>query len=176
VTDPAEPTATDPASATWRSERRALYAILLHEGLEPDNLHQLLVEKGAALLDAAVPYLVVAARNRARSAARRDRRRLELHDRDAEDVSQRRVPLDPADVVVARAELSAAIEALSQLQPKYSWPLWWHAAGFGDEEICELWNEAGFLPPDPSLAAIRKRRERARTQLRRRLASAKGEA
>jgi DNA-directed RNA polymerase specialized sigma24 family protein len=149
----------------WPEERRALYARLLDEGLDAEALHQLLVEKGPTLLDAAVPYLVVAARNRALSSARRDHRRSQLEEREA--LSRPSAPtLDPAELVVARSALTSTIVALGNLKPTYSWPLWWHAAGFDDDEIVSLWDAAGFRPPSPSLATVRKRRERARAQLR----------
>ena len=169
MTDSIQPADSDrQVLPSWVADRRRLYSTLLDEGLDAEALHQLLVEKGPALLDSSVPYLVVAARNRARSTDRRDRRGAELHElHAAEQARQASATLDPADIVVARVELSAAVAALGQLDPRYSWPLWWHAAGFDDEEIRVLWNEAGFKPADPTAASIRKRRERARGQLRR---------
>jgi hypothetical protein len=147
-----------------------LYATLLDENLDADALHQLLVEKGPSLLDAQIPYLVVAARNRNRSVDRRDRRRAVLEERLIEsDTVLKPFVNDPADLVVERAELDDAMVVLGSLDARYSWPLWWHAAGFSDDEIIELWNDAGFEPPNPSAAAIRKRRERARLVLRQRL-------
>jgi len=156
----------------WTEERRQLYVQLLDERLDADALHQLLVDKGTDLLDASVPYLVVAARNRARSTARRERRRADL---ESAATSQTRPSVfDPADIVAARQELSAVIVELGRLDPAYSWPLWWHAGGFSDDDIVELWNDAGFEPRNPSPAAIRKRRQRARSDLRSRLTRSLG--
>ncbi|HEX7136043.1 MAG TPA: hypothetical protein VF228_25915 [Iamia sp.] len=161
------PTAETPPEP-WSHVRRRIYRQLLEEGLDADDLDRLLDQEGAALLDRSVPYLVVAARNRARSAARRDRRRAELEDAAERDPSLARPsPLDPAELVAARAELDDVVEQLGGLDPRYSWPLWWHAAGYEDDEIIDLWDEAGFEPPHPTRATIRKRRERARSMLRR---------
>jgi hypothetical protein len=149
---------------------------LLDEGLDAETLHQLLVEQGPDLLDASVPYLVVAAKHRSISAFRRDARRVELEERHSITHARGAGPfaIDPADIVVARSELAEVVEALGQLDPRYSWPLWWHAAGFSDDEIVALWNDAGFQPPNPSLPTLRKRRERARVALSRLIQSDDG--
>lgn len=155
-------------NARWTEDRQRLYRVLLDEGLNADDLDALLEREGAALLDRHIPYLVVAARNRRRDVDRRERRRSVLEgvahqDRGLATPSV----LDPAEVVEARAELSAVVEQLGRLDPRYSWPLWWHAAGFTDDEIIELWDEAELTPPHPTRETIRKRRERARSMLRR---------
>lgn len=151
----------------WPETRRAIYAQLLEDGLDEDALHQLLIERGPELLDASIPYLVVAARNRSISTVRRDHRRVELEEeRSSFEAHSGPLAIDPADAVIAHNELAAVVRALGQMDPKLSWPLWWHAAGYTDQEISELWNDAGFLPRDPSSASVRKRRERARRQLR----------
>lgn len=150
----------------WSSQRREIYAALLADHLDMDGLHQLLADRGAALLDKSVPYLLVAARNRVRSTYRRDSRRSEL-ELEAEGPASSAYGLDPATVVAQQAELDAVIIALGRLDPAYSWPLWWHAAGYSDDEIIQYWDEAGLEPSNPTAASIRKRRERARQQLRR---------
>ncbi|MDQ1422139.1 MAG: hypothetical protein QOJ52_4101 [Acidimicrobiaceae bacterium] len=154
-------------TAGWTEERRAIYARLLDEDLDRDALDQLLVDKGPRLLDADIPYVVAAVRNRRLSALRRDARRAELEVHQAtSDRFLEGSAFDPADVVVARSELEAVISALADMDPRYSWTLWWHAAGHTDAEITDLWNDAGFNPPDPTPESIRKRRERARSRLR----------
>jgi hypothetical protein len=158
----------EPQGTGWSTARTDLYRRLLDEHIDADALHQLLTEKGPAILDRSIPYLVVAIRNRRRSTARRDARREELENSGGWAVADQQVaetPLDPFRVVVGRTDLAPVLDELGAMDPSYSWPLWWHSAGYSDAEIVERWREAGFEPEDPSLGLIRKRRQRARTVL-----------
>ena len=157
----------EPDRQGW-SRRAARYTQLVSEGVDEGALHDLLVRHGAAILDRSVPYLVVAARNTTRSRLRRERRRTELESRTGDMPAAPRT-FDPYQVAHLDDEVKSVLEALGEMDPAMSYPLWWHAAGFSDEEIQDLWEAHQLTRERPSLAAIRKRRQRAREALRREL-------
>lgn len=152
------------ARERWSEQRLILARALLDEGLSLDRLTALLDEKGVDLLDNGLPYVLVAARNKLRSEERRERRRVELEStaagRDARSV------LDPADEAIGRLELSATVTALAGLEPRESWPLWWHVAEVSDGEIALRCLDLGFDAKLASVETIKKRRQRLREQLR----------
>ncbi len=150
-----------------RDRRRRLYQELRAAGTDLDALHQLIERSDGAILDRAVPYVLVATRNRLRSTWRSDSSRT---GREQEVAGDRSGPstdaLDPAERVIARGRLDEALEALASLEERDAWALWWHAGGFDDREIAELWDDAGFEPPSPKGQYLRTRRTRARARLR----------
>lgn len=131
---------------------------------EGEALAELVASHGLEILDRDVPYILVALRNRLRDRARRDARGHEL-----EAVAASAGPLaeiDPAVIVTARDELTQVLRAMADLEERDRWALWWHAAGYPDQEILAMWRDAGFEPADPTLAGLRQRRLRARARLR----------
>lgn len=150
------------ASRKLTDNRVAVYRELLRKRIDSDALHELIGRYGLALLDRDVPYLMVAARNRAIDRQRREGRSVELDPQ----ADQPGLVLDPASVVDHTSELHRAILALGELDQRDAWALWWNAAGFSDAEIAEKWTRAGFTPPHPSNAYLRQRRRRARLRLK----------
>lgn len=159
---------------TWElsDEQRLRYAQLL-EVSDPDALHDLLVRHGPEILDRDLPYLVVAARNQRRSSLRRGAPRHEMPSPDVREIEQERSLWDPLATVLADERLNELVTALGELDRRDLFVVWGHAAGRNDAEIAAEWDQLQFDPPRPSLGAIRKRRQRARTQLRKRLGEAK---
>jgi hypothetical protein len=152
--------------ANWDAERQAVYEQLLKRGVDFSALTDLLLRYGPGLLDRDLPYLVTAIRRAAIDEQRREWRQARIAQRASEEPKHPSLLRDPAEVVLARSALSAAVGALATIDEADAWALWWHAAGFSDEEISQRWTEAGFKPTHPSAALLRKRRERARSRLR----------
>jgi hypothetical protein len=145
------------------ARRAAIFRELLARSDDDSlSLSDLVARHGPEVLDREVPYLVVALRNQTRSRMRQDARQDALR-QPAAGLSE---SIDPARVVLAREELHAVASALSDLEPRDAWAVWWHANGLDDDEIAQLWDEAAFDPPAPSRDYLRKRRERARNTLR----------
>lgn len=149
-------------------EWREVYEALARRP-ELEEVHELIARKGPEVLRRGVPWLLIRARLDARSTARRQRRRA----RAAEDA----VPppggaslWDPYERVVAAESLSRLLAGLAELPLEDALLVWWHAEGRSDTEVAAQWQELGLAPKEPSAAALRKRRERARKRLREHLA------
>ena len=149
-------------------QQRKRYAELLRVS-DPDALHDLLVRHGPGILDRDLPYLVVAARNQQRSTLRRGAASHEVPSPDIRDDQAERSLWDPLARVVADEALNDLLTALGDLDSRDLLVLWSHAAGRSDAEIAAQWDDLQFDPPRPSIESIRKRRQRARTRLRKRL-------
>jgi hypothetical protein len=160
------PTAVDSPPLTAEN-RRALYERLRRAGVDLDALHDVFERTGGSILDRSVPYALVATRNRLRDVGRSDSRR---RDREGSYEAALQAPgveaLDPAERLDAREDLRRAIRALAQLEERDAWLLWWHAGGFSDAEVVDLWTDAAFEPHRPSAAYLAVRRHRARSRLR----------
>jgi hypothetical protein len=144
------------------------YAELLRVS-DADALHELLLRHGPAILDRELPYLVVAAGNQRRSMARRGAASHEIPTTDIGADEGAHSLWDPLASAIAREGFGELLTALGDLDPRDLLVLWSHAAGASDTEIAAQWDELQFNPPSPSIESIRKRRERARVQLRKRL-------
>jgi hypothetical protein len=153
------PDAERPAHAG--SDREATYRALTRAA-DLDAVHDLIVAKGAEVLDLPFPYLVVAARNRARDRYRR-RTREDLTGQP--ELGSTGSAWDPLELVVANDELRRTLERLAAMDDRDVLVVWSSANGLSDAEIVSAWNDLGFQPPDPTPDAIRKRRERARREL-----------
>jgi hypothetical protein len=78
------------------------------------------------------------------------------------------------DQVITSLQARTLLEHLAALDDPDLLVIWRHAEGVSDVEIQAEWELAGYRPREPSLGYIRKRRERARTRLRRLLDVAEG--
>lgn len=134
-----------------------------------DALHELVAARGVEVLDSPFPYLVVAARNRVRDTLRRQGRAPVVEPRDSDTPAFSSPVWDPLETAVAHDELRRALDVLASMDDRDVLVVWLSAQNRSDEEIAGIWDELGFQPGGPSLSAIRKRRERARQELRRRL-------
>ena len=152
-------------------EREAMYRALARV-TDLEALHELVVAKGVEVLDLPFPYLVVAARNRRRDHLRREARTVRNeHDLSAVDetVPAPRSLWDPLEQVMANDELRRTLEALASMDDPDVLVVWSAAQGLSDEEIASEWDSLGFSPAHPTPTTIRKRRERARRELRRKV-------
>jgi hypothetical protein len=135
-----------------------------------DAVHELVAKYGTAVLERGVPYVLVAARNRLRSDARRASATREVAVGNVESAVDPPNPLlDPFERVSRRPALRAVLAAMSQMDPADALIVWRTSEGVPDVEIVEEWNELGYEPTHPSAEYIRKRRERARQALRKRV-------
>lgn len=149
------------------NDREALYRALI-EASDPDALHDLIAARGPEILDLPFPYLVVAARNRLRDRRRRQAREIPMESVGPQTVSPARSPWDPLELAMARDALRRTLNALAAMDDRDVLVVWLAAQGLSDHEIASAWDSLGLMPRNPTLPAIRKRRERARTLLRRR--------
>jgi hypothetical protein len=133
-----------------------------------DALHDALV-LDPTLWDKDAPLTVVAARWRSFDAARRRQRREEIAARTAPGADPD-LSLDPLSIVLAREELDGVRDALMGLDPRDRFILWLTGAGYSDEEILAIWQGQDFQPSRPTELWLRKRRQRARAQLKAKLA------
>ncbi len=133
-----------------------------------DALHDLIVAKGAEVLDLPFPYLVVAARNRLRDRLRREARETPVPPVDTDWTSPTPSLWDPMELVMASDELRRTLEVLASMDDRDVLVVWLAAQGHSDAEIVSAWDGLGLQPRNPTPSAIRKRRERARSELRRR--------
>lgn len=133
-----------------------------------DALHDLVAAKGVEVLDFPFPYVVVAARNRLRDRIRRAK--WEEADLPAEELIPPgpRSVWDPLELVVANDELRRTLHALASMDDRDILVIWSAAKGLSDATIASEWDSLGMRPRNPTPSAIRKRRERARAELRRR--------
>jgi hypothetical protein len=157
------------AGAADKREREAMYRALTGV-TDLDALHELVAAKGVEVLDFPFPYLVVAVRNRRRDQLRRDARTTH-HEQDLSDVDislpAPRSLWDPLEQVMASDELRRTLEALASMDDRDVLVVWSSAQGLSDEEIASEWDSLGLSPSHPTPTAIRKRRGRAREELRR---------
>jgi hypothetical protein len=150
-------------------DRRALYE-RLKRATDLDALHEIIAARGPSILDRGFPYLLVAARNRARSRHRQETRRSDASPEDSANRSR----WDPFEQLSGRETLRRLLDCLAELADEDALILWRHAQGWSDDEILEEWKALGFEPREPSAALLRKRRERARNELARRLGRDRG--
>ncbi len=131
-----------------------------------DTVHDLIARYGPEVLERGLPYVLVAARNRARDlhrqAARRQDRTLDGLDPpeslDAEDDARTALRLTGLS--------SKLIQALGELSEPDAVLLWEGARGSSDSAIALEFVERGWDLTPASRATIRKRRERATARLR----------
>jgi DNA-directed RNA polymerase specialized sigma24 family protein len=141
--------------------RRRVYERLKNVADE-DAVHDLIARHGPQFLDRDLPFLIVAARNQLRSRLRRaHREHLALQMPDLADPSG-----DAYDAATGRIGVDALLSALARLDPRDTLLLWRFAEGVPDKEIAAEWEARQLKPSNPSAAALRKRRERAREKLR----------
>jgi hypothetical protein len=142
----------------------------LRSTVDEDALHDLIARLGPEILDRDFPYLIVAARHRQLDTWRSQARRVHREER-----SQRATiagsALDPLEAAIADESLAELLIALSTLDERDSWLLWWAAQGHGAADLKHLWELAGFRPAGPSGAMLRQRLHRARQALASRLPS-----
>lgn len=148
------------------AEQREVYD-RVRRSADLDALHDLLATYGPGILDRGLPYVLVAARNRARSrhrqaAARRERPFEEM----AADLPAPSL-WDPYERVAEHEELLRITHALAEMDERDALVVWRNAQGSSDEAIRREWDALGLQPPSPTGAYLRKRRERARDHLRR---------
>jgi DNA-directed RNA polymerase specialized sigma24 family protein len=134
--------------------------------LDEDALHDLLLRRGSAILDQPIPYLVRAVRNQQIDNWRKHRRDLSF-DELSPNTSSTSAMWDPLVRVAQSDELSRVLDAIASMDDRDVLVLWAHEAGSSDEEIQAEWDRLQYKPANPSLEALRKRRERARAALRR---------
>lgn len=149
--------------------RRRVYE-RLRRVADEDSVHDLVARYGPEILDRDLPFLIVAARNQLRSRMRRAHsEQLALQVPDAADPRG-----DAFDVATGQIGVDALLSALARLDPRDTLLLWRVAEGVPDQEVADEWDARGLLPSNPSPAALRKRRERARARLRETLESPSG--
>jgi hypothetical protein len=148
----------------------AHYAKALSDGMG-EAIHDLIVRRGPAVLRRGIPYLLLAARWRRAETMRTEKRRRDLLHR-YEEEAVATLPhsvWDPYDIVSANEALRRVADALSELSDQDALVVWRNAQGVADHDIAAEWQSLGFQPEAPTVDFIRKRRERAREWLRRRL-------
>ena len=157
-----------PADEPPTTDRLALYQ-KLRRIADPDALHQVIAAHGPGILDKGLPYILIAARNWQRSAHRRTVAHPEvpLSDLPAEPSSGS--IWDPFERLAQKQGLRALADALAHLEDEDFLVVWRHAEGESDVAIQQEWDKLGFRPASPSVEYLRKRRQRAREQLRQRL-------
>lgn len=135
---------------------------------DSDAVHDLLIQYGPEILDKGFPYIIIAARNRQRSAHRVGRRQRELLEQEwrSETASPR---WDAYSRVSHLESFRILLDAMAEMSDEDVLTTWRHAEGYSDKEIQEEWDDLGLDPPRPSLALLRKRRERARAWLQKRV-------
>lgn len=159
------PTPSPHGDPNTAEAREKLYRALTSAS-DMDALHDLVATKGIEVLDHPFPYLVVAARNRLRDRMRRADREMPMASLEFPEDHPAPSLWDPLDVAVGNDQLRKTLEVLASMDDRDVLVVWLAAKGSADEEIVRRWDELGFIPHHPSLAAIRKRRERARAELR----------
>jgi hypothetical protein len=137
----------------------------LREIADPDAVHDLVASYGPGILDRGLPYLVVAARNRLHSRMRGGHNRFEIPTGNLPD-TEAISAWDPLARIAASEQLATLVSTLADMDDRDVLVVWRHAEGVPDDEIRAEWDARGFQPRSPSMASIRKRRERARTTLR----------
>ena len=150
------------------ADRETTYRALIAAS-DLESLHDLIARKGPEVLDLPFPYLVVAARNRLRDSLRRKVHEVPLGSEEG-SVTPAPSVWDPLEVALAKDELRRTLETLARMDDRDVLVVWLAARGVADEKIVAEWDSLGFEPRHPTLSAIRKRRERARAELRRRTA------
>jgi hypothetical protein len=143
---------------------RAVYERVAQTG-DVDGLHTLIARYGTAILRRGVPYVLIAARNRDRDSIRRQRARREVPLLPESDGSTTSL-WDPGETISHREDLRAVLDAMATLDPKDAFLIWAAARGDSDSNVSDQWSALGFEPSAPSGAYMRKRRERARAQLK----------
>jgi hypothetical protein len=150
-----------------QGEREAMYLALAQVG-DLDALHDVVASKGVEVLDLPFPYLVVAVRNRLRDRIRRGvREQAEVLTENSSPPAPRSL-WDPTELVMAHDDLRRTLEALAAMDDRDVLVIWLAAKGVSDADIASEWDSIGMKPAHPTTSAIRKRRERARAELRRR--------
>jgi len=130
-------------------------------GVDRDSVHDLVSKHGPEILERDFPYLLVVARGLRKSRVRRSARRFSLLEQYLEREPSR---FDPMDLAVVDDELRRTLENLVSLSELDALIVWLFATGYSDAEIqLKLPERFGEL----SLDQIRKRRSRAREELRR---------
>jgi hypothetical protein len=150
-----------------REQERAHRYRQLEGFRDRDALHEALA-RDPRLWDKDAPIVVAAARYQELDERRRTARRSRLTAKASADPP----PLhawDPLALVLAREEFTELRSALAELDRQDLLVLWLHAAGHSDRDIATTWDALELKPSSPSLASIRKRRERVRAHLRERL-------
>lgn len=137
-----------------------------------DALHDVIIRHGLEALAWNVPYLVVAARNQARSRARTDSRRA-TSVADVPEPPEAAID-DPLDLAVQGDRRRELLLALAQLPDEDVIVVWYHAKGYSDREIRQGLLSRG-ASPGLTIEAIRKRRQRVHERLRSLLHSTAGE-
>ena len=128
-----------------------------------DALHSVIAAQGAEILDKGLPYVLIAARNWRRSAHRRSLAHQEIAVTDAPEPAS---VWDPFQELAQNESLARLTSALSELADEDVLVVWRHAEGYADSEIQHEWDELGFEPRTPTMEYLRKRRQRAREQLK----------
>lgn len=107
-----------------------------------DGVHELIAAKGLSILRRGLPYLIASARNRNISKLRRDARRRELEQLEAQSFPVEQ--LDPADEA-ERADLADQLRReLAGLSPTELLVVWRRAEGYRYSEIKAELLENGF--------------------------------
>jgi hypothetical protein len=160
---------------TLSDDRLALYE-KLRRITDPDALHQLIAAHGAEILEKGLPYILIAARNWRRNLHRQAVAHPEVPvgDLPADPASSSRSVWDPYERLAQKEGLRALAHALAQLDEADFLVVWRHAEGEPDTLIQQEWDAVGFEPRRPSVEYLRKRRQRAREQLRALLGRAEG--
>ena len=146
-------------------KRRGVYE-LLRGVSDADALHDLIVQHGPEILDQPIPYLVTAARHRRISNWRHAGMNSAPLGPGVDRPSPRASFWDPAERVAADEELRQVLSALTEMDDRDVLVLWRHVQGASDDQILDEWKSLGFDPSNINIAAIRKRRSRARVELR----------
>lgn len=171
--DPGHPRgvrSSDAAMPDWRTRARVAKYQTLRSLVDEDSLHDVIATNGIEILDAEIPYLLVAARNRLRRSWRATSRAAERLDL-AVDVERPQSMFDPADAILRNEAAADLLRAISTLREEDQHVLWWSAAGMSTEEMVSRWAEAGLDAPAPSAQALRQRLHRARRRVVAALAS-----
>jgi hypothetical protein len=113
-----------------------------------------------------LPYLVAKARYEVLNRQRKAFQRHEISSGSLPDVATQSFEDAYVDWVIADSALRRVLEAVSQLSDEDVIILWRHVEGMSDQQIRDRWASWRLPTPAPSIAALRKRRERIRNRLR----------
>jgi hypothetical protein len=140
-----------------------------------EDVHEALAHTGTEILKHGVPYLVTAARWRAKDHFRRDARRQELLDRDKQSYEMDLASSqswDPYEWAVRSESSRRLLKLLGELPNRELLTVWGHARGSSNEEILADWVTHGLEQEGDSPDTVERVRQAAIARLRRRVKGA----
>ena len=159
------------ASAAVCRAYQGLADTVQHRHGEIDRFHDLIARYGLNLLEQPTAYVLVAVKHANYRAFRQNER---FHFQDpscyaGDHANHVELSFDPLEMMVRSETTRELLAAFQSLEARDIHLLWWSAHGATADEIRVMWDDRQFLPAAPNDAYLRKRRERARSEMRRRL-------